>query len=171
MEVAVDSRNPEKGHDRTGKLAIAAMIAVTACWSASALGRTQTDADCENVALGLQSLEAPVETLSIERVDHVTIENESTASDTVDIQTVSGDSATPLLYLTPRVSNALRDIFATGPELDIASYQSKFPSSPIAETEDPADMSELTEDSLPTIEAEEKIDLPLLQRQMYRTDI
>jgi hypothetical protein len=157
VEVAVDSRNPEKGHDRTGKLAIAAMIAVTACWSAS--------------ALGLQSLEAPVETLSIERVDHVTIQNESTASDTVDIQTISGDSATPLLYLTPRVSNALRDIFATGPELDIASYRSKFPSSPIAETEDPADMSELTEDSLPTIEAEENIDLPLLQRQMYRTDI
>ena len=86
-------------------------------------------------------------------------------------QTVSGDSATPLLYLTPRVNNALRDIFANGPELDIAADQSRFPSSPIAETEDPADMSELTEDALPTIEVKEEIDLPLLQRQMYRTDI
>lgn len=167
----MDSRNPEKGHDRTGKLTIATMIAVAACWSASALGRTQTDTDCENVARGLQSLEAPVDTLSIDRVDHVTIENESIAAATVDIQTVSGDSATPLLYLTPRVNNALRGIFANGPELDVAEDQGRFPSSPIAETEEPADMSDLAEDALPTMEAEEKIDLPLLHRQMYRTDI
>jgi len=147
------------------------MIAVSACWSASAIGRTQTGTECESVTRGLQSLEAPVDTLSIERVDHVTIENEGSTADTVDIETVSGDTATPLLYLTPRVNNALRDIFVNGPELDTAGDQVKFPSSPIAETEEAADMSELTEDALPAIEVKEKIDLPLLQRQMYRTDI
>jgi hypothetical protein len=171
VEVAVDSRNPEKGRKSLVSVTFVASIVAASCWSASAFGRTQTETDCSAVARALQSLEAPVESLSVNTVDHVAIDAGAAELDSINIETASADSGTPLLYLTPRVANALRDIFDNRQETGAPDAMTELSSSPIAETEDVAERPERPDDTIPKSDGEAEIALPLLQRQMYRTDI
>jgi len=170
VEVSVDIRTPENRRAQKVKIAFATAIAVSVCWSASALGRTQSGADCDKLTQGLERLAAPAAQLTIEPVDHVTIDAGNFDTMAMEVQIDSDDTATPQLYLTPRVTDALRDIFATGPDLYPQDPAPELASSPLAETEDPADIAE-TADAIPVTEADNEIALPLLQRQMYRTDI
>jgi hypothetical protein len=67
----------------------------------------------------------------------------------------------------------LRDIFEATRETEVAQTATpEASSSPIAETEELPDISELPDNVSPvTTPGDEDIDLPLLQRQMYRIDI
>lgn len=165
----MDSKNPTKGS--TWKVAIGAAVVLAACWSTSAGARTQAESDCNEIARDLQKLEAPVEPLTITNVDHVTIAPNAADLANSEPEASSGDeSATPLLKLTPRVNNALRDIFDERREAEETSLE--LPTSPLAETEEIPDISELPDDSAPASQGEDEIELPsLLQRRMFRTDI
>jgi hypothetical protein len=173
----VDSKNPGNRRKTTTGFALVSVMALSACWSASASARTQTDKDCDAVARGLQRLEAPLETLIVSTVDHVTVDVSQADLEAVNefevvsIESISGDSAAPVLYLTPRVADALRDIFDSGQEVRAADKMIDRSSSPIAETEEPADNAEVADEARPAPEGQQEIYLPLLQRQMYRTDI
>jgi hypothetical protein len=134
------------------------------------MGRTQAEADCNEVARDLQRLEAPTEPLAITRVDHVTIEPNAADLASSEPEEIEDDTATPLLKLAPRVSNALRDIFDEQDRVTEASLE--FQASPLAESEEIPDISELPVENSPESQNEDEIELPsLLQRQMYRIDI
>jgi hypothetical protein len=169
----VDLKKPSRAGTRPTPLAaVASMLALAACWSSAAYSRTPNDADCDEVAKSLQSLDAASETLTLTRVDHVPIPADSSRL-AAEPAAASGDHATPLLDLTPRAADALRDIFEATRETEVAQTATpEASSSPIAETEELPDISELPDNVSPvTTPGDEDIDLPLLQRQMYRIDI
>ncbi len=168
MDVKYPSRDSNK---RMRFAAVAATIALTTCWSSGAYSRTQSDVDCAEVARNLQSLEIPVKSLSLETVDHVPMTTEAAAFDAGEPDITAADSAAPLLDLTPRAESALRDIFDDSRQAWEADTAVELSSSPIAETEDIPDISELPKKAVQESQIDEDSDLPLLQRQMYRTDI
>ncbi len=168
MDVKYPSRDSNK---RMRFAAVAATIALTTCWSSGAYSRTQSDVDCAEVAHNLQSLEIPVKSLSLETVDHVPLINDATAFEAIETDITSTDSAAPLLDLTPRAENALRYIFDDSQQIRATDTAVEISSSPIAETDEIPDISELPRKAVPESVIDEDSDLPLLQRQMYRTDI
>ena len=85
--------------------------------------------------------------------------------DAIDEQTAVTDSVAPVLYLTPRVTNILRDVFGTAAEELPLETPEQPSSSPVAGSEDPSDAVE------PADAGNATRDLPRFQRQMFRTDI
>ena len=155
-------------HTGVSPVAIAALLLACASWSSDAVGRTQTEADCRNdVVHGLQSLDIPTEPLTIRRVDHIDLESTTPQLEPLDTEAPASDVATPFLYLTPHVANAMREIF----ESDVADSPVTLPSSPLAESV-PADESlEIPDDAAQPVDDAAEDHLPLLKRQMYRIDI
>lgn len=156
-----------RGHS----VAAIATLALCAAWSTSAHSRTPTDADCGKAARDLKSLDVPAESLALTQVDHVPIPSASITLTKPDAESVAGEKATPLLDLTPRAESALRDIFDADRKSDARPMPPAVSSSPIAETEELPDVSELPDNVAPVAPLNQEIELPLLQRRMYRTDI
>lgn len=153
-------------------LALTATATLMALCSGTAFARTQSSPDCAGIAKQLDSLDIPPRVLAVDDVDLQANQQDSTApldASTVDVTTM--DLSTPYLRLGPRVSNALQDIFEKSETAAFEEESVDVTVSPVAETEDPAELSELPAKSDTVADAEEEIDLPLLQRQMYRTDI
>jgi len=153
-------------------LVLAATATLAASWSGAALGHTQPGSGFAGIAADLQSLDTPSRVLEVDDVDHQPAQRNDAAppeSRAVDVTTM--DLATPELRLGPRVSNALQDIFGLGETSAFGENDTDMTVSPVAETEEPAESTELTVEPDAATDAEGEIDLPLLQRQMYRTDI
>lgn len=150
---------------RHGAASAVMTLMLVTCWSGSAFGRTQT-----GVAAGasdeMPSLESTVESLSLDRIDHVAIETDIEASTPV-VPVPSGKVTAPLLDLTPRVADALREIFDDAVEPGKARDANKAPASPVAGAKDVSDNVTLSTGGAGRDEGS----LPMLQRQMYRTDI
>jgi len=144
-------------------MALVATILMGSGWSTGALGATTTEEECDALR-NLQRLEAPAEALSASQVDHVSIDADASSIESLEASSASSETGAPFLYLTPRVASVLRDIFDATRDEQVREISS----SPIAETEDINDFSEFMDES-PVVESE--AGLPLLQRQMYRTDI
>ena len=115
---------------------------------------------CDQVGRDLQSLEVPVDELTVDVVDHAT-----TDAVTLDEQAADADPVAPILYLTPRVTNILRDVFGTTPEELPRAEPEQPSSSPVADSDEKSD----------TVEAAGAVDesnaLSRFQQQMLRTDI
>lgn len=153
-------------------LALTASATLAAFWSGAAFARTQSDPDRAKITRHLESLDTPARTLAVDDVDHSVVKPDGATQpedDAVDVSTI--DLSTPHLKLGPRVSNALQDIFGRGEKASFDEERIDVPVSPVAESEDVPELSERSVESDATNEASEEIDLPLLQRQMYRTDI
>ena len=142
-----------------------------------ALARTQSEAGCADLARHLAPLPHVSAALNVDDVDHAPLAPDSDSlpeTDAVDVTTI--DLSTPLLRLGPRVNSAMEDIFA---ESDLADSEAgihieaetSVPRSPLAESDEVPDATESPPESEVPTDAEDDIDLPLLQRQMYRTDI
>ena len=86
----------------------------------------------------------------------------------IDLESVASDVGTPLLKLEPKVSEALREIFDAGQ--DEATIQ-EVATSPVADSDDIKNLSELNDDATPADSEVEEDELSLLRRQMYRIDI
>ncbi len=154
------------------RLLMAALIAGVG-WGASALAATTNKADCDAHVRPADVLESPLAALSIIPVDHVSIEVENSAIDDLETDQPVSDRAAPYLYLTPRVASVLRDIFdfaRDDVELETEAQEDSV-SSPLAEAEDEIDTTKFRYEALPSPAADDEHDLPLLQRQMFRTDI
>jgi hypothetical protein len=104
-------------------------------------------------------------------VDHATLRSDiEVPADRDPVEVTTVDLSTPLLRLGPRVSSAMQDIFGETGDAYIGN-DSDIPVSPLAETDDQPTPTELPAEADASGDADEEIDLPLLQRQMYRTDI
>lgn len=155
-----------------GQIAVATALLLGSVWSAPLLAAANAAPDCDRLARGLKNLETPAEVLNVTAVDHAaTAEVAATNDDTDELTINIGDSATPLLYLSPRVASLSRNVFEAGREsLAPNSAPSSLHSSPVAE----ADKANVTRDEIEdsnSMSPEEKLELPLFQREMYRTDI
>ena len=134
----------------------------------SAAARTQSEADCESVSRELQELEAP----SITAIDHGKPHVESIELALPDELGASDKQIpAPLLVLQPRVSSALQGVFDDSLILAPGSMARDVAVSPLAETEESVEALDQADEPSPDNRSEEEIDLPLLQRQMYRIDI
>ncbi len=191
----MEVRYPGKNIARRCALGATVGLIATLGWATSVLGATINQTDCDAFEKAAEPHESPVEALSISRIDHASPEVDGTAVSGLSPESAGFDSATPFLYLTPRVASVLQDIFETkrdepalGPPSDdhqsldsqLRNHDRKpFVSSPLAdveihEMEKNADTAPLFEKTLPASglsRIDREVDLPLLQRQMFRTDI
>lgn len=166
----MDSNLPSGNETRVRRAALVTIIALSAAWSSAALSRTQPATDC-NGENDLQTLSAPVDALVLDTVDHVPTEPNVSDLDGVDIDTVARVPGTPLLNLAPSVNIAIRDIFEADNAAPADETSLEIPVSPVAESEELPDLSELPETATNDGVAEEESGLPLLERRMYRIDI
>lgn len=154
----------------------AALIAVGSIWSAAALAAAGVTDNCDRLPHNhVASLDAQLEALAVDPVDHVNLEPvapniESLALlDAVEEETLSNENARPFLFLAPRVATVLREIFSAVEE-DWVQSPRQLPSSPMAETDDLLDVMSPRPEMMPDFIIEDE-ELPHFQRQMYRTDI
>lgn len=145
-----------KRYIMTGLSALAAIMVAGAPVHAA----SNSVVPCDQVGRDLQSLDVPVSTLPVDVVDHAPIDPAN-----LDEPRVESDSAAPILDLTPRVTNILRDIFdLSGDEL--AEETPALPSSsPVAGSD------EESEEVAPAEVEIERSALPRFRQQMFRTDI
>ena len=161
----MDSTHPTRERSRA---LLAASLALALFWSGSSHARTQPETDCTDVAKRLQSLETPADVLATTPIDHVPVLTDAPIlAETVD----ADDMPTPLISLAPRAESALRDIFDDTEALEADVVPVVAPSSPVAESEDLPDISELPDNVTPMTSGDDEIDLPMLQRRMFRIDI
>jgi hypothetical protein len=139
-------------------LAAALMLNATAFAASGSLD------PCDQADRNLKSLEVPVAALTVDVVDHVPTDPAAIAE-----QSAITDPAAPILYLTPRVTNILRDVFGTMTDklpLESANERPQQPSSsPLADSDKKSDAIE------PAESEDETSALPRFQQQMHRTDI
>ena len=163
-------RKNRTSHRTVLALTASALLVLTS--SGAALARTQADADCAAIAKELRSLDAAAAgpSLEIDNVDHAPLRSDTAPpSDQVDVTTV--DLSTPLLRLGPRVNNAMQDIFGESDNETYGDQAANLPLPPVAETDEMPEPAELPAETDAAADVDDDIDLPLLQRQMYRTDI
>ena len=136
------------------------VLAAALLMSATAHAASNSVVHCDQVSRELKSLEVPADALKADAVDHV-----PTDPDAIEEQAAVTDSVAPILNLTPRVSNIIRDVFGTTSE-ELTEETSQLPAtSPVADTDEKSDAVEAAD-----AENDEN-DLPRSQRQMFRTDI
>ena len=166
----MDSNSPPGNETRVRRAALVTVIALTAAWSSVALSRTQPAPDCDG-GNDIKHLSAPAPALVLDTVDHVPIEPAAADLDSIDIENVARDTGTPLLNLAPGVNDAMREIFDGDNAALIDAAALEIPVSPIAESEETPDLSELPDNGTTDGAPAEESDLPLLERRMYRIDI
>jgi len=160
MEVAVGFRAQPMRTITSGLsvLAAALMLNATAYAASGALD------PCDQADRNLKSLEVPVTALTVDVVDHV-----PTDPAAIDAQSAVMDPAAPVLYLAPRVTNILRDVFGTTTDqlpLESPNERQQQPSSsPLAGSDEKSHAVE------PAAVVDETSTLPRFQQQMRRTDI
>lgn len=145
-----------------GRLPRAALLLTLALAGAASAAPCARD-DCRNATGDLQGSPLPLGDLTVRIVDL----GETDAVE--DPAAGLSESMAPLLYLTPRVTSILEEVFAdSGVELAAGpAREEPGPASPVADTdhaEDPARYGPLSQ-------ADSAAHLPKFQRQMYRTDI
>ncbi|MGI9205552.1 MAG: hypothetical protein ACR2Q3_16170 [Woeseiaceae bacterium] len=168
----MDTKHPPRYLPVAAQSLLTAIVIASLGWSASTLAATTNKADCNTYSNRAEPLENPLAALSFNAVDHVTVEAESSAIDELENDQAASERAAPFLYLTPRVASVLRDIFDLADEsLSEPEVQEDAASSPLAEVEERSNSADYRYEALPAPDVEDEHNLPLLQRQMFRTDI
>jgi hypothetical protein len=152
----VDCRAKTKRYTISGWSILAATLLV----SATAHAASSTVVNCDQVSRDLKSLEVTADALQADAVDHT-----PTDPDAIDEQAAVTDAVAPILDLTPRVTNIIRDVFGTTNEEPVQESPQQPATSPVADTVENSDAVEADDAE------NEKNDLPRFQRQMFRTDI
>ena len=168
----MESKKPARSGTRARQATLAVAMITSACWSANAVARTQSEADCgARASLESITIADPVESLVLVPVDHVPTETDVSDIEAIHLQKATGDTGTPLLNLTPHVNNTLREVFGGDTEEVDETTINEVSSSPVAEHDDVKNLSELVDESTTDEAPGEDDDLALLRRQMYRIDI
>lgn len=144
------------------------VLAVSLLVCSASFAASPSIVPCDQDSRDLKSLEVPASALTVGNVDHAPVDPTEANPDAIDEQESVTDSVAPILYLTPRVTNIVRDVFGTtGEELPQES-----PLQPSTSTVAPvADADQKTENT-ETVDVEsETSDLSRFQQQMYRKDI
>jgi len=157
----VDFRAQLMRYIMSGLSALAAALML----SATTLAASNSVVPCDQVSRNLKSLEVPIAALTVDDVEHVPTDRRAVDPNAIDTESHLTDAEVPILYLTPRVTNILRDVFGATTEGLPSDLPMQPSSSPLAD-------SEALADSIETADAvNETSDLPHYQRQMFRKDI
>ena len=140
-------------------------LAAALMLSATALAANSAVVPCDQVSRNLKSLEVPVQALTANAVEHVPTDRHAVEHDAIDAESHLTDADAPILFLTPRVTIILRDVFGATTEDLPAEMPQRPSSSPLADSDSPADSIE------PAAAVIETSDLPHYQQQMFRKDI
>ena len=152
--------------DRAGTLAALAGIALLSTgWCATALGASSSLVPCDEAGTDLQSLEVAVSDLTVNVVDHMMTSGDAAIGEVLDPSAGVRDSATPVLFLTPRITTILRGVFDTDSNAATSDEASD------ADAPAPSAQSEATEKLAPVTLIDQAAEIPRFQRQMYRKDI
>ena len=144
------------------------VLAASLLLSATAFAASPSMVPCDEVGRDLKSLEVPATALPVDRVDHAPADPVAANPDAIDEQASVTDSVAPILYLTPRVTSIVRDVFGTtSEELPVQTLRqpSTSPVAPVADADQKAESVESAD-----LENESS-DLRRFQQQMYRKDI
>jgi hypothetical protein len=163
-EIAVDLRTQQIRYIISGLPVLAATLLL----SSASFAASPSIVPCDQVSRDLKSLEVPATALTVDRVDHAHADPVAANPDSIDERTSVTDSVAPILYLTPRVTNIVRDVFGTTSEElpeQTALQRSTSPGAPMADADQKAEKTESSD-----VENETS-DLPRFQQQMYRKDI
>jgi hypothetical protein len=162
----VERFDPRSKIIKPGSGLVALTLLMAGTYGSQAFGASWPETNCSESANDAQP-EMTLDGLSIDPVDHVTIEPTHSQIDGAALENATEEQITPFLYLAPRVASVVEDVF--GEDGDQATADS--PSSPLAEHEEvtpyPRPVDNEIQDS---VDLRESV-LPLLQRQMYRIDI
>jgi hypothetical protein len=138
---------------------------------AFALAATGTHSPCATDARDLTSLDVPGTELTIRKIDHESGDADLSGLEPIDTAIEATDAGAPVLNLTPRVANILRDIFRTQNDAPAnTDLGGTVPSSPVADSVDDADVPE-SDKKLPSATGSDQGILPSFQQRMYRKDI
>ena len=168
----MDSEKPRNGFFNVS--IAAATLVLSAGWSAAVQGAANSDVGCDGEMQELSTLNISSKALVANKVDHPTSASGPASLDTVESDSDVSDASAPLLYLTPRVANLLRDVFQSPDDEDPQAVIDESPSSPVAESlidqSEPKNTMEHGDDISPAVGVDKEI-LPRFQQQMYRKDI
>ena len=121
--------------------------------------------DCDEMSQDSRDINVSVQSLSADlntnRADHFLVPPADSLADlaNIDPQTIS-----PILSLTPRVSNLLDQVFETDSDTsNLIRTESSEAASPVADSFNKQKNSELG--------SEEELELPQIQQRMFRKDI
>ena len=142
------------------------MLAAALMLSTAAHAASSAADPCDQVGRDLKSLELPVDALTVNVVDHIPTDPAAINQQSAEFD---ADAVVPILDLTPRVTNILRDVFRTTTEALPQELPGETPeqssSSPVADSDENSDTVD------PEDAANETNTLPRFQQQMFRTDI
>ena len=169
----MDSAKPRTGINNFS-YALAAALVLAAGWSTVAQGAANSVVNCDGETRKLSSLDVSTEALVANRVDHPASKSEPASLETLEAEADVSNVSAPLLYLTPRVADLLRDVFQTFDTTDLQSGSDESHSSPVADQPnnrpDKIDRLDQSDKVDPVLGVNEEI-LPRFQQQMYRKDI
>ena len=154
----MDFRAQAKRYIISGLSVLAAVLML----SATALAASSAVVPCDQVGRDLKSLEVPVEALTVDAVDHVPTDHNAVDPAAIDEESAVTDSVAPILYLTPRMTNILRDMFGAAPEDLPPETPGQPSSSPLADSDQQSDPIE------PADAGNEASDLPRYQQHCDR---
>lgn len=150
----------------TGTATITVLLILSA---GTAFSASKSVNDCDSVKRDLMSLEVPQNTLSLSNVDHASDDATpaSLNADGVidDIENL-GEVSAPILYLTPRVTDLLQDVFSGARKSSRPATE--MTSSPLADSAEEPDSAVLDIENDASTDDEM---LPTFQQQMFRKDI
>lgn len=124
--------------------------------------------DCDELALNLRSLDVPPAELPLDNGKHLD------ASDDSVLEAVADDTVSPVLLLTPRVANIMREVFdSVAIDTEVTAIAADDTSAAEPEADSPPVVNAKPAPVVPA--ADETVTnthyMPRFQRQMYRTDI
>ena len=153
------------------------MLSVICC--ATALGATSPQAACDQTA-DLQSLEIPVNKLSVMAVGHAVVDIDEQNDASVDALPASTSPEAPNIDLELRVADILQDVFSANaietPPSDSSDQplpieSSSMSNSPLSPVAGDASQADSPEHANPDAGLDDVHSAPGIQRKMFRTDI
>ncbi len=157
-EVALDTPTAV-GRPSVTKALLRSAALLALAWTAAAPA-APCAADCE--AAGLDGPDLLLDELTVRMIDPG-----DAAEDAA--QGVAAGSPAPLLFLAPRVTSILEDVFRA--EAAGAAGEDAEPAADAARRSPMADVDDTPRETGPTSQLDHASILPKYQRQMYRTDI
>jgi len=155
-------------HTRSG-IAIAVALLSGCGLSLNVLAASDKVNDCKNTVRSAESLDIPVQKLSVSVVDHFPGPT-ADLIETLDPTSAETQNLAPVLLYTPRVASMLDRVFDTD-SAETSSPDQHEASSPVADRL--SEQDEVDEDRIlgPDADADENLELPNVQQRMFRNDI
>lgn len=137
--------------------------------SLNAFAASEKVIDCENMARNAESLDVPVQELSVNVVDHFPAAT-AESDETLDLASADAQNLAPVLLLTPRVAAMLDRVFDSD-NAESSSTDANEARSPVADRLARQDAVDEDRVLMQDADADEDLELPNVHQRMFRNDI